>query len=100
MLQWSEAAGSELEEAIRWYDEQLFGLGDRLLLEVVAALALIERFPLAWNPLSMRTRSHRLNRFPYSVVYTVLEDGGLIVVAFAHQHRMPEYWQGRLAGKH
>ena len=86
----------ELEEAVLWYDDQLAGLGDRLLEEVNSAVLLIERFPLAWNRLSKRARSHRLNRFPYSLVYRIPTSGALTVVPFAHQHRKSFYWRARL----
>jgi ParE toxin of type II toxin-antitoxin system, parDE len=85
-----------LEEAVQWYDAQLAGLGDKLLEEVDSAAVLIERFPMAWHPLSKRARSHRLNRFPYSLIYRISISGDLTVVAFAHQQRKPLYWRDRL----
>ncbi len=95
-LKWTQAANVELEEAVQWYEEQLTGLGDKFLAEVAAAVALVERYPDAWHPLSKRTRSHRLNRFPYSLIYTTAPGGQAIVVAFAHQHRKPSYWKDRV----
>lgn len=35
-----------------------------------------------------------LDRFPYSVLYAVASDR-VWVVAVAHQHRRPGYWQQR-----
>jgi len=32
--------------------------------------------------------------FPYSVVYTI-EAGEILILAVAHQHRKPSYWQDR-----
>lgn len=86
----------ELEEAVQWYEAQLKDLGSQLLKEVDSAVSLIERFPMAWHPLSRRARSHRLNRFPYSLIYTTSISGDLTVVAFAHQQRKPTYWRDRL----
>ena len=94
-LRWVSAAATELEEAVAWYDEQVIGLGDKFLAEIDKATRLIGQFPVAWNPLSNRTRAYRLNRFPYSVIYTVASDHEIIIVAVAHQHRKPDYWKSR-----
>jgi len=40
-------------------------------------------------------RRCRLRRFPYSVIYTV-EAGEILILAVAHQHRKPRYWQDRI----
>lgn len=87
-------AQAELDEAIQWYARQAPGLGDAFLIETLAAMKLIEQFPLAWHPLSPEIRRCRLKRFPYSVVYA-LNEGDLIVIAIAHQHRQPTYWKNR-----
>lgn len=95
-LRWTPVANSELAEAVQWYESQVPGLGDKLLAEVLAATSLIEQFPSAWHRLSKRTRSHRLNRFPYSVIYTQRDSHEILILAFAHQHRRPTYWRDRL----
>ena len=42
-----EPAQHELDEAISYYNSQVAGLGDAFLLEVVAAIERIRRFPEA-----------------------------------------------------
>ncbi|MEI8325258.1 MAG: type II toxin-antitoxin system RelE/ParE family toxin [Betaproteobacteria bacterium] len=94
-LRWGKAARTELEEAVQWYEAQLPELGDKLLAEILAASVLIEQFPSAWHPLSKRARSHRLNRFPYSLIDTCRAEDDIRIVALAHQHRRPFYWRNR-----
>ena len=89
-----EPAQAELDEAIGWYAEQAPGLGDVFLLETLKVLKLVAQFPQAWHPLTPEIRRCRLKRFPYSVVYT-LYDEGILVLAVAHQHRKPGYWRNR-----
>ncbi|MGO1544140.1 MAG: hypothetical protein ACTHXA_07340 [Gulosibacter sp.] len=40
-------------------------------------------------------RSKRLKRFPYLVLYFVT-DVELVIVAFSHTRREPDYWKDRL----
>jgi len=89
------AAQSELDEAIHWYAQQAPGLGDSFLVEFLRTIQLIERHPLGWHPLSNQTRRCRLRRFPYGVIYNIDQDD-ILVVAVAHLHRRPAYWQGRV----
>ena len=95
-LRWLDNAEKELEDAIQWCDAQVVGLSEQLLAEVTAGITLIERFPMAWHPVSKHIRSHRLNRFSYSLVYTTAIAGQLVIVAFAHQQRKPLYWRNRI----
>ena len=89
------AAQSELDEAIHWYAQQAPGLGDSFLVEFLRTIRLIERHPQGWHPLSIDTRRCRLRRFPYGVIYS-LDAQGILVVAVAHLHRRPAYWQDRI----
>ncbi len=93
-----DPAQRELDDAIAWYADQAPGLGNAFLIETLKAIHLIQRFPLAWHPLSPNARRCRLNRFPYCVVYG-LEGDDLIVIAIAHQHRKPDYWRDRMQGR-
>jgi hypothetical protein len=71
------------------------GLGDQFLLEVLDGLERIRQHPEAWRPFSRHTRRYRTRRFPYGIVYQILESE-ILVVAVAHLHREPGYWRGRL----
>ncbi|HEV2607960.1 MAG TPA: type II toxin-antitoxin system RelE/ParE family toxin [Xanthomonadaceae bacterium] len=92
-----ESAQAELDEAIAWYGAQAPGLGDAFLLEALKAIQLVERYPMAWHPLSENTRRCRLNRFPYGVIFTGDGDG-ILIIAVAHSHRRPGYWRDRIKG--
>ena len=70
-------------------------VGDAFLLETVAAIDRIRRFPQAWHPLGENTRRCRLRRFPYGVIYHEDKDE-ILIVAVAHSHRRPDYWRDRV----
>ena len=89
------AAQVELDEAIDWYAKQAPGLGESFLVEFLRTIQLIERHPLGWHPLSNNTRRCRLRRFPYGVIYSQ-DAQGILIVAVAHLHRRPAYWQVRM----
>ncbi len=89
-----EVARLELDEAVSYYNIQAPGLGDAFLLEIVAAVDRIIRFPGAWHPLSENMRRCRLQRFPYGLIYWAGKDE-ILIVAVAHDHRRPEYWRDR-----
>ncbi len=94
-IQLLEIARQELDDAVAYYNADVAGLGDAFLLEILAAIDRIRRFPDAWRPLSENTRRCRLRRFPYALVYQH-ESEGILVVAVAHLHRKPQYWHERI----
>ena len=90
-----EVAQQELDEAIAHYNAEMPGLGDAFLLEILAAIDRIRRFPRAWHPLGDNTRRCRLRRFPYGLIYYE-HAGELLILAVAHSHRHPGYWRDRM----
>lgn len=90
-----DAAKSELDDAIDYYDEQRFGLGLEFEEELEQALERIDHYPEAWSPLSSRVRRCVLNRFPYSVIYEIRSEI-IIIVAIQHHHKEPESWRSRV----
>jgi plasmid stabilization system protein ParE len=94
-LTFLEAAQSEFDETITYYEEQRSALGFEFAEEVKEALVRIEQYPEAWSPLSPRVRRCLVNRFPYGVIYQV-RDERLIVVAFQNLHRKPDSWRSRV----
>jgi len=90
-----EVAQQELDEAVQYYNEEAAGLGDLFVVEVLSAIDRVRRFPDGWHPLGAQVRRCQLRRFPYGLIYHV-EDEGIVVLAVAHLHRRPDYWQERL----
>jgi toxin ParE1/3/4 len=55
---------NELDEAVRYYDHHLPGLGFRFFQEVAAAIERIRLIPEAWTKIGERTRPCILKIFP------------------------------------
>jgi plasmid stabilization system protein ParE len=83
----------ELSEAAAFYDERVPGLGADFIAEVDAAVARIQQFPEAWSQLSEGFRRCSLRRFPYTLIYTLLDDGEILIVSVFHQSREPRSWR-------
>jgi hypothetical protein len=90
----AEPAQGDLVEAVAYYDHH-GGLGADFLEEFEHCVDRILKYPLAWAAVSPRFRQCRLNRFPYGVLYEILQDA-VRVVAVAHLQREPGWWQRRL----
>ena len=93
-IRFLEIASQELDDAIAYYNNELAGLGDKFLAEVLNALERVARYPKAWHPYTERTRRCLIKSFPYGVIYQI-RDEEILVVAVANLHRKPEYWRGR-----
>jgi toxin ParE1/3/4 len=93
------AATAELDAAAEWYDDQLAGLGLELLLAVDDAIALILERPAAWQrddvAADREIRRFVMQRFPFSIVYYVVDDV-VRIVAVAHAKLQPSSWRSRL----
>ncbi len=88
-------AQNELDDAIEFYNSDQGGLGKRFLEEILNTLDRIIKYPEAWHPLSGSIRRCQTRRFPFGIIYTVIEDL-ILVIAVSHLHRKPNYWQNRI----
>lgn len=88
-------AAEEIARAIERQRERAPEAARALEAELDRSIGLIVENPLIGSVSPSDTRRVLLRRFPYSVVYRVLEDR-LLVVAFAHHRRAPNYWTKRL----
>ena len=95
-IEFLEEAQFELDETIEYYNNEESGLGDDFLQEVLNALDRIVRFPEAWHPLSKNTRRCQTRRFPYGVIYTVIDEL-VLVISISNLHRNPTHWQDRVS---
>jgi plasmid stabilization system protein ParE len=88
-------ASIELDEAVRYYDHQLPGLGFRFFQEVDAAIERIGLMPEAWTKIGKVTRRCLIKGFPYALLY-VIESDEILITAVAHLHRDPEHYMDRI----
>jgi plasmid stabilization system protein ParE len=88
------AAEREFCEAFLWYFERSPIAADAFRSQVLEAIdGLAERADM-WPATEDGFHFHVLDKFPYTVWYD-LNRQIATVVAVAHQHRRPNYWQKR-----
>jgi len=100
MIAFHPSALAEIERARDWYEQKREGLGVDHVDEVERVLALIETAPRSFARAreSRLARRALLGRFPYSLVFALLDDGDVLIVALAHAKRRTGYWRRRVRG--
>jgi plasmid stabilization system protein ParE len=88
-------AWQEFETADRWHREQSPDTSIRFVAAIYDALEDIARWPQTWPASLSGTRRFVLQSFPYSVIYREKESA-VQILAIAHGHRRPGYWEDRL----
>jgi len=95
VVEFYDEARLEIEEAVAWYDEQeVSGLGDRLIAEIRSALHKARTMPQAYPLVDERNRRVLLSKFPYGLFFRE-EDERMLVVAFFHSKRDPVHRSDR-----
>lgn len=84
----------EIKASFEWYEAQVTGLGGDYLTELESAYEAIAQLPNTWPKFKQSFRHFLLRKFPYSIIYCPANDE-IYVVAVMHNHRKPEYWEGR-----
>jgi len=86
---------AELKSALRWYLDRSESAADGFVAEIDRAIELITATPARWPTGELGTRKFVLSRFPYVVIY---REKLMIVqiLAIAHGHRRPRYWEERI----
>ena len=88
-------AVEEAAEAYLWYADRSDEAAEQFLSELRSARQAATDHPQRQAAYLHGTRSCRLRRFPYGLVY--VERGNIIFgIAVAHLRRRPGYWRNRL----
>jgi plasmid stabilization system protein ParE len=88
------AAAADLEAIHRWYERERLGLGDEFLSEAQRAVDAVIAIPEAYPVIHRDTRRALVRRFPYGLLFRVLDDLIVFVGCF-HTSRDPITWQRR-----
>jgi len=86
----------EARSARRWYARVSQALALQFMAELDLAIARIGFSPDTYPQHLRGTRLYRFNRFPYLLIYLELTPDRVLVLAVAHQRRLPGYWRRRL----
>ena len=84
------AARLEFLEAIIYYEDCRTGLGLEFSREVYSSINRIIHFPNAWSELSEDTRRCLTTRFPYGLIYQIIDEY-ILIIAVTQLNREPGY---------
>ena len=87
-------AKEDIEEAISYYSDINPTLSEDLLNEFYQTIALVLKRPFLFPATRKKYRKVPLHRFPYKIFYVIKKEE-IIVLAFAHHKRKPNYWKKR-----
>jgi len=79
-------AALDIENAARWYEREMPGLGDRFLDQLDATLNRIEQTPLIYRQRRGSVRPAMMRRFPLAV-YFAIRDSEVHVLSVLHHAR-------------
>jgi plasmid stabilization system protein ParE len=85
---------AELDEALGYYGRIAPFFAQALMDEIASAKRLIATYPQAWKKLPGDVRGFHLHRYPYTIIYSTKADE-ILIVAYAHFRRRPNYWKQR-----
>ncbi len=87
-------AERDIREAFLWYFDRNQLIADAFRTEVFDAIDRVGLGPLGRAADALGNRYRVLRRFPYSVVYEVVETT-VTILAVAHHRRLPDYWRSK-----
>jgi plasmid stabilization system protein ParE len=94
-VKYHRLAENELIESARFYERRRTYLGEAFLDRIEESLAQIQTNPDWGRAGKLRSRSWKVLRFPFRIIYLEQPDR-IWIVAVAHLSRKPDYWSTRL----
>jgi len=80
------AAQEEYESSISWYLERSVVVAEQFIDAVDHTLSLICEHPYRWRNEYANFYEITIRKYPYSIIYTINDTKGLILVAAIHHH--------------
>lgn len=93
----SPPAEIDIREIQDYYDNLVYGLGEKFILTFGQVLELLEHHPKLYPIIENEIRRTIMSGFPYAVFYSIEENRmELEIIAVIHTSRNPEYWKTRI----
>jgi len=87
----AKEAANEFLDAVEWYEARSKGLGLRFTDEIDSTIERIKLNPELYPSIVDDIKRIQLNKFPYSIFYTI-EDDTLVILRIFHNKREPIDW--------
>lgn len=94
-LEYHPLSASDLNEAVAHYNQRRAGLGDELRVEVYAAIDRVCINPCQFAVFARGVRRCLVHRFPYAVLFRLVDPETLRVLVIRHHRRHPNFGLGR-----
>ena len=95
LVEFHRLAAREFREARAWYAKRSPETAERFTHAVDASVTRILSDPVALPIVLRNTRSVRVKRFPYRLVFEQRPQQRILILAVAHTSRRPDYWRRR-----
>ncbi len=87
-------AAEEIKQTTAFYNKQQAGLEKRFIEDLEDGIERICAHPLRYKIVEGAVRKHRLEHFPYLLIYQV-QNEQVEIIALMHLRREPDYWKKR-----
>ena len=84
------AAEADIREAALWYESQRIGLSEDFFDDLIATMTYLESAPLSFARVGARFRQVPMSRFPFLLIYEILNANEVVLLAVFHTSRDPE----------
>jgi plasmid stabilization system protein ParE len=91
----TDEAKAEFDAAVDHYGNISQSLGIDLVADFLIIKERLLRYPQSAVLLPLGVRKAVLSRFPFNIIYHI-EDDTIVIIAFMHQSREPDYWRNRI----
>ena len=92
----SNDAQEDLLQSSDWYEEQNNGLGEKFMLSIENCFETITNNPFIFAVYYSNVRKAKINKFPYSIFYFIVERNKIIIFAVIHNSRYEDAWKNRI----
>ncbi|MAS93353.1 MAG: plasmid stabilization protein [Verrucomicrobiales bacterium] len=94
-FEYHPAVADELEEIRDYYEDKSVGLGKAFVDEFERQLMNIAAMPSRWMIVQGDVRRSLMKRFPYVILFRVIDDEIIRVTVVKHEKRHPVFGLGR-----
>ena len=90
-IEYHPAIESELSEIRNFYNERSSGLGEDFINEFERQVLSIAAMPSRWMLVRGNKRRALMKRFPYVIIFRIVDDSVVRVLVIKHERRHPSY---------